>query len=108
MEQCTIVALAAERYRLKHGRWPEKLDDLQPFLRSIPIDPFGDGRPVKPKRMADGLVIYSLGRDREDNGGHLNRAQPLDKGDLGFQLWDVDKRRQPPKQEPPEAGGVER
>jgi hypothetical protein len=32
-----------------------------------------------------------------DNGGHLDRQQPTAPGsDLGFRLWDVGKRRQPP------------
>jgi hypothetical protein len=94
---CAILALAAERYRLQHGKWPEKIEDLKPLVKNIPIDPFATG-PLKLKRTPDGLIIYSVGADEQDNGGNLDRTQPLKKGaDLGFQLWDVEKRRQPAK-----------
>jgi hypothetical protein len=59
--------------------------------------------PSKPhagsRRLQDGIVVYSIGRDRKDDGGKINRAKPeAPGGDLGFRLWDIDKRRQaPPK-----------
>jgi hypothetical protein len=35
--QAAIVAVVAERYRLKHGRWPRALTDLVPeFLQKVP------------------------------------------------------------------------
>src|SRR5262249_34266051 len=35
-----MVLLAVERYRLKKGKWPGKLDDLKPdFLAAVPLDP---------------------------------------------------------------------
>jgi len=90
---CVVLALAAERYRLQHGRWPEQLDDLKPFVRSIPIDPYGQG--FKMKRTETGIVFYSVGPDDQDDGGKLGRKNPLQVGvDDGFALWDVDKRRQ--------------
>jgi len=47
--------------------------------------------------VADGVVVYSLGPDRTDNQGKLDRTPSLADGtDLGFQLWDVAKRRPPP------------
>jgi hypothetical protein len=43
------------------------------------------------------LIAYSIGSDEEDNDGKLNRSNPEAKGsDLGFELWDVKRRRQPP------------
>ena len=39
--RCARAALAAERFRLKHGQWPQRLEDLVPqLLRAIPVDPF--------------------------------------------------------------------
>lgn len=86
------AALAAERYRLCHGRWPESLAEVVPtYLAQIPLDPY-DGQPVRFHRVADGLLIYSLGSDGEDNGGNLGRAEALPGTEVGFRLWDVPQR----------------
>lgn len=63
------VALAATRYRLERGHYPAAADELVPaYLPAIPIDPF-DGKPLRMKPEADGLLFYSVGRDRTDDGG---------------------------------------
>jgi hypothetical protein len=62
----------------------------------VPTDLY-DGQPLRLRRLDDGLVIYSVGPDGKDDGGKLDRQNPVGPGmDLGFQLWDVAKRRQPP------------
>lgn len=97
--RATILALAAERYRLKQQRWPESLDDLvkEKLIEAIPADPYA-GAPLRMKKLHDGLVFYSVGRDKLDNGGHLDRNRMLEPGvDLGIRLWDVNSRRQPPR-----------
>jgi hypothetical protein len=102
--RCALVGLAAERYRLAHGRWPESPGALVKagLLASVPVDPF-DGRPLRLKLMPDGLLIYSVGMDGIDNGGLLNRENLHEVGtDLGFQLWDPDARRQPALPPPPD------
>jgi hypothetical protein len=95
--RCAIVLLAAERYRLAHGRWPESVGELVPdFLAKVPTDPY-NRRPVRLRRLDDGLVIYSVGPDGQDDGGNVNRQNNVAPGsDLGYRLWDVDQRRQPP------------
>jgi hypothetical protein len=100
--RCLQVALAAERYRLAHGRWPEEPAALVPgFLASVPSDPC-DGNPLRFRRVADGVVVYSVGPDRQDNGGLFDRQRPRREGaDIGLRLWDVARRRQPPRGEPP-------
>jgi hypothetical protein len=107
-----VAALAAERFRLAHKRWPDALDDLVKagFLDAVPTDPY-DGKPIRLKRVADGLVLYSVGRDKIDNDGFMNREHaamvhfandlvddnPADPGtDIGFRLWDISARRQAP------------
>src|SRR5438132_477228 len=83
---CAATAVAAERYRLKHEHWPKSLDDLVQagFLKEVPKDPY-DGKPLRLKRTATGLIIYSCGRDRVDDGGVLNRANPMAANtDSGF------------------------
>jgi hypothetical protein len=76
------VALAALRYRNKHGRLPEKLDALAPdFLPALPPDPF-DGKPLRYRKDGAGFVVYSVGDNRQDDGGLTVKpnAQPPDIG----------------------------
>jgi hypothetical protein len=96
MLRTAIVALAAERYRREHGRWPETPDELMPkYLAQALKDPY-DGRPIRIKKTAEGLVVYSVGPDGQDDGGKIG-TNPMEPGtDIGFRLWDVAKRRQPP------------
>jgi hypothetical protein len=97
----TVAALACERYRQKEGTWPEKLTDLVPeYLPEVPTDPY-DGKPLHFRRLADGLVLYAVGPDGQDDGGTLERASSVIPGtDVGFRLWDVAERRQPPSPRP--------
>jgi hypothetical protein len=94
--RCMVVLLALERFRQKHDRWPDRLEELTPdYLKAVPLDPF-DAKPIKYARRGDGVTVYTVGPDGEDNGGNLN-GKWLDKGsDWGFRLWDANKRRQPP------------
>jgi len=93
--RCAQAALAAERFRLAHGHWPDSLSTLVPeFLRAVPTDPFV-GQPLRFRRVNQGLVIYSVGADGQDDGGALNRQVSSSKGsDVGFQLWDASARGQ--------------
>jgi hypothetical protein len=106
--RCLIVAIAAEHYRRAHEDWPESLNRLCPqFLADVPRDPF-DGEPLRYRRVEDGVVIYSVGSDGADNNGNLDREHPNQPGaDVGYRLWDVAKRRQPPRPKPPEAVKLE-
>jgi ABC-type transport system involved in multi-copper enzyme maturation permease subunit len=98
--RCTLAALAVERYRLQHGRWPESLAALAPSpLPGIPADPY-DGRPLRYRLLADGVVIYCVGQDLTDNGGKLDHHGPGARAnafgtDVGLRLWDVPQRRKP-------------
>jgi hypothetical protein len=92
-----IACLAAERYRQKHGTWPATVADLAPSeLSAVPQDPF-DGQPLRMRRLPDGVVIYSVGRDMIDDGGNLAKADEVMKTgfDLGFRLWDPGHRARP-------------
>ncbi len=92
--RCATVAVAAERFRLQHNRWPEKLADLSPkLLKQILLDPY-DGQPLRLRHLPDGIVVYAVGPDGMDDNGNLDRANPDRAGsDLGFRLWDHEKRR---------------
>jgi hypothetical protein len=89
------AALAAELFRRSRKRWPNSLDELVSagLLHSIPLDAY-DGKPIRMRTLPDGLVFYSVGPDRRDNLGHLDRQHPMAaERDIGFQLWDVPYRR---------------
>jgi hypothetical protein len=92
-----IAALAAERYRQKHGKWPASLAEMAPGpLPESWTDPF-DGQPLRYSLLPDGLVIYAIGPDGKDNGGTINRRNPyLFGSDIGVRLWNPDDRGQPP------------
>jgi len=63
------AALAIQRYRLANDRLPDTLDDLVPdYLDAVPIDPF-DGEQLRYKKLEVGFVVYSIGEDKDDDGG---------------------------------------
>jgi hypothetical protein len=106
--RCLLAAAAAERYRQEHGAWPESLARLAPgLLTEVPLDPY-DGRPLRYRRLEDGVVVYSVGEDGKDDGGKLRREGFTPAPDVGYRLWDVKHRRQPPrpKAKAPEEGAV--
>ena len=54
----------------------------------ISFERFNDGKALRYKRLAVGVLVYSVG---------LDPRNPTGPGtDLGFRLWDVEHRRQPP------------
>jgi hypothetical protein len=93
--QSAFAGLALERHRLAIGRWPDSLEELCPkYLRDPPLDPY-NGRPLLYRHLPDGVVVYSVGPDGQDNGGKMDRQNRRAPGtDVGFQLWDLDKRGQ--------------
>jgi hypothetical protein len=94
--RCDIAALAAERYRRDCGHWPGELADLVPkYLSKLPTDPF-DGQALRYRRLGDGVLIYSVSEDRQDNGGNFQRVKRRTWGtDVGIRLWDVERRHHP-------------
>ena len=96
VSRCAIAALAVERYRLSHGGWPDSLDALVPaYLPRVPIDPY-NGAPLRFVRKTDRVVVYSVGPDGQDDGGNVAKNPYKPGRDIGFRLWDVNRRRQRP------------
>jgi len=75
-------ALAAVRaYELEKGRMPRTLKALVPvYLKAVPVDPY-DGKPVRLARVDDRWVLYSIGSDKEDNGGKTDWKWGYKPGD---------------------------
>ena len=89
------VGIACERHRRRFGQWPATLADISKgILPAVPSDPC-DGLPIKYKRLADRIVVYSVGPDGVDHGGDLSDATPQAQRDYGIRLFDVAQRRQP-------------
>ena len=82
------LALGCRLHKQKTGRWPESLADLPTALpghfRELPRDPFS-GRDFVYRRTSAGCLIYSVGRNRQDDGGVPWRSLPSG-GDLPLEL----------------------
>ena len=68
------------------------------ILSPVPLDPFV-GRPLIYRILNDGIVIYSVGRDRGDHGGDLSwTADKIgqDDGVLIRQRMGLMQPKQPP------------
>ena len=88
-QNCCIAAIATQRYRIKHGTLPRILTDLKDLIpgkdaskSSRPIDPF-DGQPLRFKTSENGVIIYSIGENKVDNGGDVDNARGV-SADLGY------------------------
>jgi len=69
-----LTGIALERYRLKHGAVPDKLDALVPeFLPAVPLDAC-DGQPLRYRVLPDGSPhVWSLWPSGKDEDGLPNR-----------------------------------
>jgi hypothetical protein len=64
--------IAVELYRREHSNLPESLDLLVPkYLPNVPIDPF-NGKPMLYKVDEKGFTIYSVGKNKVDDGGRID------------------------------------
>lgn len=81
--RCCAAGIAAYRFQAANGRWPQSLDELTPeFLLKVPTDPFTGG-PLRFIRDKDEIRIYSVGPNRQDDGG-VEAPETDDDGDLKF------------------------
>ena len=72
-----IGKLAIRCYQIERGELPGNLADLVPeYLPAVPQDPLSEG-PLIYRQTGDGYLLYSVGRDRVDDGGH--RVDPKDE-----------------------------
>jgi len=66
------AVIAVERFRREHGRLPKGFEELVPkFLPQVPTDPY-NGQPMRYAVKEGGYVIYSVGINGVDDGGHGN------------------------------------
>lgn len=84
-----LIAIALELYRRRHGDYPKSLDQLSPdLLPNVPRDRF-TGATMGYQVKDDQVVVYSVGRDRDDDGGVLptvaQAIPPSDQEELPYQ-----------------------
>ncbi|MEM8944809.1 MAG: hypothetical protein AAGD11_06460 [Planctomycetota bacterium] len=79
----TELALAA--FYREHETYPAQLAGLVPtYLAQTPVDPFNhNGQALPYRAKQDGYVLYSLGRDRDDDGGD----EESDDSELDSNFW---------------------
>jgi len=67
-----VTVIAIKRYELETGRLPVSLEQVVEagYLDEVPMDPFGDGA-LGYKVVDDDFVLYSVGKDFEDDGGKV-------------------------------------
>ncbi|HYG23671.1 MAG TPA: hypothetical protein VEH04_12880 [Verrucomicrobiae bacterium] len=71
-----VTAIALKRFQLRHGSFPNSLQQLVPdFLPHVSKDPV-DGKPLRYLAKPDGtFVLYSVGADGIDSGGDATPAR---------------------------------
>lgn len=69
------IGLALEQWRAEHGRYPEALAELG-LPSEETTDPFS-GQPFIYRVEGDGVRLYSVGKDRKDDGGTTEKRSDL-------------------------------
>jgi hypothetical protein len=100
MIRSTVVALAAERRRRHSGQMPSSISELVPaYLSAVPLDPF-TGESLRLRADQAQWTVYSVGPDLKDDRGFHERSRIADPDtDIGFTVWSISRRRQPPPAE---------
>jgi hypothetical protein len=62
------VHIGLTLYKAEHGRYPDALDEIQPYLGKMPLDPYTQ-KPFRYRREGDKYVFYSFGPNLVDDGG---------------------------------------
>jgi hypothetical protein len=89
-----LVAIALQLYHRREGTWPASLNQIVPgLLPRVPVDQF-DGKPLRYRLIEGRPNVYSVGPNRQDDGG----AFPAD-GTSGWKALTGDWRLFPPAEE---------
>jgi hypothetical protein len=83
------IGIGLELYRRTHGNWPASLDKLVPrWLSVLPADRI-TGEPLRMAIVDDRPIVYSLGPDRDDDGGRaiVNVSVNYDVGHTTARLY---------------------
>src|SRR5207253_1118492 len=87
-----LAGISCERFRLKFGRWPDRLDEIPESLLAVqPVDP-NTGKPLTFTRTETGVVVTVV----LPANSMTPNPYPYE-----FKLFDPAHRRLPPKPKPP-------
>ncbi|MHC4624280.1 MAG: hypothetical protein ACYS4W_10305 [Planctomycetota bacterium] len=92
--EALVTTVAAIRYKNAYGDYPDNLDRLleADLLKKLPMDPYSD-QPLVYKTTDGDFILYSLGRDFDDDaGGYSNWGDSHQGGDHVF--WPVETPQQ--------------
>ncbi len=69
LRDAALVVIALNLHKRRFGDWPSDLGELAPqFLPAVPPDRF-DGQPLRYLVREGEPILYSVGTDRDDDGG---------------------------------------
>ncbi len=91
LHEAMITVLALRRWRLEKSEYPESLDQLVAagYLQALPADPYSDDS-LKYERRGEDFILYSLGRDCEDDGGRRTTETMRKQNDIAdYVIWPV-------------------
>ena len=92
------TCVACERFRQKHGRWPETPAELVPaYLPAVPLNPF-DGKPISYRTFPDRIAVYFHWADSprkvDDLPEEFRQGNPPGAA-YGYRLWNPERRGLP-------------
>jgi hypothetical protein len=77
------IEVALYRFRAANGRYPASLEEVTPnLLKSVPVDPFGRGKPYIYQNKGNGFLLYSIGVDMKDDAGRPAKSSNQPGGDI--------------------------
>lgn len=83
-----LTACALERYRLKNGDYPDRLDPLVPgFIERIPSDVITGELPRYRREDGGRFVLYSVGWNQTDDGGNPKASKSRNSTDVNEGDW---------------------
>ncbi len=84
------VALALDGYRSDHGAYPPDLSALSPkYIEKLPKDIY-TGKDFRYRRQDGGYLVYSLGKNGEDDDGRNRHMDAIDWDDPKYDDYEGD------------------
>jgi hypothetical protein len=79
------AGMGLSMFHKQHGRYPARLEELVPvFIKKVPTDIYSE-KTIRYIQRGDGFSLYSVGRNRQDDGGKRNDDSP-GGDDLGYKV----------------------
>jgi hypothetical protein len=78
LHDAVVTIIAVKRYQADKGHCPDALDELVQagYLAYMPPDPYSD-KPLIYRKTEDGFILYSVGQNMKDDGGHAAISSSL-------------------------------